>query len=64
MNGWLRTCPEGTLLMCHPAQSVEVGDSIGQARLREYRYLDGAGFQKQLAAREIQLVRGSSLYKE
>ncbi len=64
MNGWLRTSPEGTLLMCHPAQSVQAGDSIGQARLREYRYLDGADFQKQLKARDIQLVRGSSLYKE
>ena len=64
MNGWLRTSPEGTLLMCHPAQSVEASDSIGQARVREYRYLTGADFQKQLKACDIQLDRGSSLYKE
>jgi predicted glycoside hydrolase/deacetylase ChbG (UPF0249 family) len=63
MNDWLRTSPEGTILMCHPAQSVEAHDAIGRARLTEYRYLAGAEFQKQLKARSIQLVRGSRLFK-
>ncbi len=62
MNDWLRSSPDGTLLMCHPAHSVEANDSIGPARLREYRYLSGGDFQKQLKARGIQLVRGSGLY--
>jgi predicted glycoside hydrolase/deacetylase ChbG (UPF0249 family) len=64
MSGWLRTSPEGTILMCHPAQGVDNNDAIGRARLNEYLYLSGAEFQKQLTARGIQLVRGSSLYKE
>ncbi len=63
MNDWLRTSPEGTLLMCHPAQGVEAHDAIGPAREREYRYLAGGEFQQQLKARGIQLVRGSRLYK-
>jgi predicted glycoside hydrolase/deacetylase ChbG (UPF0249 family) len=63
MNDWLRTSPEGTILMCHPAQSVEAHDAIGRVRLTEYRYLAGAEFQKQLKARSIQLVRGSRLFK-
>ena len=63
MNDWLRTSSESTLLMCHPAQSVEAHDAIGPARLREYRYLAGGEFQQQLKARGIQLVRGSRLYK-
>ena len=63
MNDWLRTSPEGTLLMCHPAQDVEANDSIGQARLREYSYLGGAEFQAQLQTHGIQLVRGSTLYQ-
>jgi len=63
MSDWLQTSPEGTLLMCHPAQGVEANDSIGQARLREYNYLGGAEFQAQLQTQAVQLVRGSHLYK-
>ncbi len=63
MHDWLRTSPEGTILMCHPAQSIEAHDTIGRARVCEYRYLAGAEFQKQLKARNIQLSRGSLLYK-
>ena len=63
MQDWLLTSPEGTILMCHPAQTVEANDAIGRARLSEYRYLAGAEFQNQLKARGIQLVRGSHLYK-
>jgi len=63
MHDWLRTSPEGTILMCHPAQGLEANDTIGQARLSEYRYLAGAEFQKQLKARDIQLARGSRLYQ-
>jgi len=62
MGDWLSTSPEGTLLMCHPAQGIEAGDSIGQARLREYRHLAGAEFQAQLQAHGVELVRGSDLY--
>jgi hypothetical protein len=64
MNNWLRTSPEGTILMCHPAKSVEANDSIGRARVNEYNYLAGAEFQNQLKARGIELARGSRLYKE
>jgi predicted glycoside hydrolase/deacetylase ChbG (UPF0249 family) len=62
MSGWLHSSPAGTLLMCHPAQSVEASDSIGQARLREYEHLNGAEFQTQLERHGVQLVRGSALY--
>jgi hypothetical protein len=62
MSDWLHSSPEGTLLMCHPAQSVEASDSIGQARLREYKYLSGAEFQTQLENHGVRLVRGSKLY--
>ena len=62
MSDWLRTSPEGTLLMCHPAQGIEAGDSIGQARLREYNCLGGTEFQAQLQTHGVQLVRGSDLY--
>ena len=62
MSDWLQTSPEGTLLMCHPAQGVEANDAIGQARLREYNYLGSAEFQAQLQTHGIQLVRGSDLY--
>jgi predicted glycoside hydrolase/deacetylase ChbG (UPF0249 family) len=62
MSDWLQTSPEGTLLMCHPAQGIEAHDSIGPARLREYRHLAGAEFQAQLQTHGIELVRGSDLY--
>ncbi len=64
MSGWLRSSPEGTIVMCHPAQGFEANDVIGRARLNEYLYLSGAEFQKQLKARGIQLVRGSCLNEE
>jgi len=62
MSDWLHSSPESTLLMCHPAQSVEASDSIGQARLREYQHLSGAEFQTQLASHGVRLVRGTKLY--
>lgn len=62
MSDWLHSSPEGTLLMCHPAQSVEASDSIGQARLCEYQHLSGAEFQTQLERHGVRLVRGSALY--
>lgn len=62
MSDWLRSSPDGTLLMCHPAQSIEANDSIGEARLREYAYLGGAEFQTQIRTHGIQLVRGSNVY--
>jgi predicted glycoside hydrolase/deacetylase ChbG (UPF0249 family) len=63
MSEWLHSSPEGTLLMCHPAQDAEANDSIGQARLREYRFLAGPEFHAQLQTHKVQLVRGSTLYK-
>jgi hypothetical protein len=62
MSDWLHSSPEGTLLMCHPAQSIEASDSIGQARLHEYKHLSGAEFQTQLESHGVRLVRGSKLY--
>jgi predicted glycoside hydrolase/deacetylase ChbG (UPF0249 family) len=64
MDGWLAAAPDGGLLMCHPASSVDPGDDdeIGAARQREYRYLASARFAEALARAGAVLVRGASHY--
>ena len=58
MAGWLNAAPSGSIIMCHPAQAVEPGDAIGEARVREFAYLSSADFAKALADAGVQLVRG------
>ena len=62
MQAWLSSSPAGTLLMCHPAQSLDTRDEIGPARLREFSHLGSAEFQGQLRNNRIELVRGKQLY--
>lgn len=59
MAGWLDAAPSGSIIMCHPAQAVEPGDAIGQARAREFAYLSSRHFPQALAQAGVQLVRGS-----
>jgi len=58
MEVWLSASPAGSILMCHPALSVEPGDAIGVARAQEFAYLSGADFPAALARAQVQLVRG------
>lgn len=62
MDGWLAGAPACGLLMCHPANAAEPADGIGAARLREYAYLESAGFAAALARAQVALVRGQTLY--
>lgn len=60
MDGWLRTAPPRSIIMCHPALCVEPGDAIGAARAQEFAYLSSADFPQALARARVQLVRGGS----
>jgi predicted glycoside hydrolase/deacetylase ChbG (UPF0249 family) len=62
MDRWLAHACGGTLLMCHPADVAAPDDAIGAARVREYTHLRSDAFARQLAAREVELVRGGALY--
>jgi predicted glycoside hydrolase/deacetylase ChbG (UPF0249 family) len=57
MAHWLHTAPERSIIMCHPAQSLEPGDAIGAARVREFDYLAGAEFGAALAQAQVTLAR-------
>ena len=57
MAGWLATAPSASILMCHPAQSVAMGDVIGAARVREFGYLAGPAFATALAQGNVVLSR-------
>lgn len=61
MASWLQRAPEHSIIMCHPAQAAEPGDSIGLARAQEFAYLSGPEFAAALADVRVQLVRGGSL---
>lgn len=58
MDGWLRTTPDGAILMCHPALAAEPGDAIGPARAREFAYLRSEDFSAALTRSKAKLVRG------
>lgn len=60
MAHWLQHAPERTIIMCHPAQIVVPGDSIGAARAREFAYLSGDGFATALAHYHTRLVTGGN----
>jgi predicted glycoside hydrolase/deacetylase ChbG (UPF0249 family) len=56
MRQWLAEVPrEGGLLFCHPAEVADAGDAIGDARLREFAYLESAAFAADLAEAEVTL---------
>ena len=58
MAQWLAQAPEGSIIMCHPAQAAEGGDDIGPARVWEHAYLSGADFPQDLAGAGVALARG------
>jgi hypothetical protein len=58
MDGWLKSAPAGSIIMCHPALAAEPGDVIGTARKQEFAYLSGADFPQALTNAQVQLVRG------
>ncbi|MBC7958060.1 MAG: ChbG/HpnK family deacetylase [Cytophagales bacterium] len=56
MRQWLAEVPpEGGLLFCHPAEVADAGDAIGDARLREFAYLEGNAFAADLAEAKVTL---------
>lgn len=45
MQQWLRSCPDGGLMMCHPGlMADDASDPIAAARAVEYRYLSSQAF--------------------
>jgi uncharacterized protein YciI len=63
MRAWLAQVPEaGALLFCHPARPASGGppalsaDAIAAARQREWAYLAGDDFVRDLAAAGVTLV--------
>lgn len=59
---WLRKGPEGSVLMCHPAQRAEPGDPIASARLMEFAALGSTDFRAALADAGIALTTGTRLF--
>jgi predicted glycoside hydrolase/deacetylase ChbG (UPF0249 family) len=58
MRHWLPRSSPGAILMCHPAQAAEPGDSIGIARAQEFAYFCGDDFDKALAQSDWRVSRG------
>lgn len=48
LRGWLHVSGDGDLLMCHPALGPVPGDSIAEARVREFEVLDSPLFDVEL----------------
>ncbi len=59
MARWLAQAPEGSIIMCHPAQAAEPGDEIGMARAQEFAYLGSADYTAALQHAGVVLVRGT-----
>jgi predicted glycoside hydrolase/deacetylase ChbG (UPF0249 family) len=59
MTGWLRSAPEHTIIMCHPAQgaldTLDENDGIAEARQREFNYLASEGFAQTLMETGVSL---------
>jgi chitin disaccharide deacetylase len=56
MRQWLKQLPrEGGLLFCHPAEVADAGDAIGDARLREFAYLESSAFAADLQEAKVAL---------
>ena len=60
MTDWLWQAPCRSIIMCHPAQAVEPGDTIGVARLQEFAYLGSDDFSAALSLTGVRLVRGGA----
>ncbi len=58
MARWLQAAPAGSIIMCHPAQTVAPGEVIGEARAQEFAYLNGDEFAAALVHAGVQIVRG------
>ncbi|MDI1246489.1 MAG: ChbG/HpnK family deacetylase [Rhodoferax sp.] len=58
MTRWLAQAPAGSILMCHPAQAAEPGDTIGIARAQEFSYLASPDFAAALQQAQVHVVRG------
>jgi chitin disaccharide deacetylase len=59
MSEWLRSAPEHTIIMCHPAQgaldALDENDGIAEARQREFNYLASEGFAHMLLETGVSL---------
>lgn len=56
MRQWLAQLPrEGGLLFCHPAETADAGDAIGEARMRELAYLESDAFLADLGEAQVAL---------
>jgi chitin disaccharide deacetylase len=59
MSQWLRSAPERTIIMCHPAQggldARDEDDGIAAARQREFNYLASEGFAQTLKEAGVSL---------
>ncbi|MES2298373.1 MAG: ChbG/HpnK family deacetylase [Pseudomonadota bacterium] len=58
---WINLAGEASLLMCHPASSESPNDPISAQRLVEFAFLRSDACGAMLAARNIRIVRMSSL---
>lgn len=54
---WLVDAHGGDLLMCHPARSADVGDSIGEQRVREFSVLSDDNFPSWIEQRRVSISR-------
>ena len=62
MRHWLRSAPDGTLLMCHPGLAVaDPADPIHAARAHEYHYLASAEFLHDCVQAGVKLSRFGEL---
>jgi chitin disaccharide deacetylase len=61
LASWMRSGPDGSLLMCHPATRADASDPIGTARTVEFSVLGSAWFDETLRAQGITLATGSML---
>ena len=60
-GAWLAQARDGALLMCHPASAAFPGDAIAAQRVVEFAFLASPDFPALLAARQIRLVRLSTM---
>jgi chitin disaccharide deacetylase len=62
MQQWLRACPSGGLMMCHPGlPASDPDDPIGGARGAEYAYLASAQFAEDCLLAGIEIGRFQAL---
>ena len=65
MQSWLAHLPKSdpsqpvSIIMCHPAATLQADDPIGAARVREYTYFKSSNFEAHLETFGVQLSRGN-----